>query len=126
MTDQNIRYYKLPENHPGYRSSREFGIKVTGGSDELCHIKFTVYEIVNQEPEAYLEGSVKWDGCVNYSYVNKNCALHTCCPEMAIAETTLVMNMVWKVAVEGMPTKHDKLDPIELVETNLEEIHSPY
>jgi hypothetical protein len=115
-----IKYYRFPESNPLSYQTAGFGIKQTGGSDEACCIEFEVYEIINQAPESLMKGSVKWDGCINYTYTrSSNYYLHACSPEQAQAETLLIMSMVYQLAINGMPTKHDNLEHTPLEECAL-------
>lgn len=115
-----IKYYNLPESHPLSDLVVGFGIRQTGGSEEVCNIDFEVYEIVNYEPQTYLKGNVKWDGCINYTYTKGDYySYHVCSPEQAQAEMLLIMSMAYQLAIRCMPTKHDRLEHTPLVEVGL-------
>lgn len=72
---------------------------------------FQIYGLDDDEVE--IEGSVKWDGCINWS-TSESCAYHFCEP-LCVDRLARAFDRVWKLAAANIPKwwdgANDKLRP---------------
>ena len=108
---------------------------VSGGDDYVLFRKgnpeysetsfeFELKEIVNNEPEPYMEGFIKWDGCANVRY-NDEGYLHYCGLEGFERHNALIRKL-YQIAKESMNRDDDYLDPVPDYKVEFEIVSRPY
>lgn len=74
-------------------------------SDDVVPVESTSLE----DAEVFMEGSIKWDGCINYHFPAQNdCMLHAC-GRGVIKDFDLIFSKLYDLALERMPNHEEYL-----------------